>query len=205
MGHFDRKNYIISVKLRESCSDQRIIDWQLERDYSYATDEVKVFETSILPHYSPLAEKILCFLIEYESGTLSPNKWNTFEPIKHNFAISDLNKYVGILAFPGSNLFLKKDKKYTCHITNWDYGFWWFDGKPCRPKLSFEYLVEIKIFFSKQSKPKMDFMKQIVDDMAKYFGTDYAKIIDQEIASELPPLYEKDPKAVIYEVITKEF
>ena len=51
----------------------------------------------------------------------------------------------------------------------------------------------------------MDFMKQIVDDMAKYFGTDYAKIIDQEIASELPPLYEKDPKAVIYEVITKEF
>ena len=47
MGHFDRKNYIISVKLRESCSDQRIIDWQLERDYSYATDEVKVFEPSL--------------------------------------------------------------------------------------------------------------------------------------------------------------
>ena len=97
-------------------------------------------------------------------------------------------------------MFLKKNKKYTCHITNWDYGFWWFDGKPCRPKVSFEYLVEIKILFSKQSKPKMEFMQQLANDMAEYFGTDYAKIIDQEIAAELPPLYEKDPKAVIYDV-----
>ena len=47
-------------------------------------------------------------------------------------------------------------------------------------------------------------MKQLADDMAEYFGTDYAKIIDQEIASQLPPLYEKDSRAVIYDVLVKQ-
>lgn len=203
MGNFDRKNFIISVKLRESCSDKRIIDWQLKRDYSYTTAEVMAFESSILPHYNTLAEKIVRFFIEYEAGSMMPNKWNTFEPIKHDFTISEINKYTGVLAYPAGNLFLKKTRKYSCHIENCDYGFWWFDGKPCRPKVSFEFLVEIRIFFSKQSKPKMEFMKQLADDMAEYFETDYAKIIDQEIASEMPPLYEKDPRSVIYDVFTK--
>lgn len=203
MGQYDRKNFIISVKLRESCSDKRIIDWQLERDYSYTTDEVNAFETSIQPHYNLLAEKIVSFFIEYKSGSLSPTKWNTYEPIKHTFEISKLSKYVGILAYPGSNLFFKKEGKYSCHIENCDYGFWWFGGKPCRPKVSFEYLVEIRMFFSKQRKPKMEFMRLLADDMAEYFDTDYAKIIDQEIASEMPPLYEKDPRAVIYDAAAK--
>lgn len=203
MGQYDRKNYIISVKLRESCSDKRIIDWQLERNYLYTNAEVTAFENSILPHYNTLAEKIVRFFIEYETGAMAPNKWNTFEPIKQDFTISDINKYIGVLAFPGGNLFLKRDKKYTCHIENWDYGFWWLDGKPCRPQVSFEFLVEIRIFFSKQSKPKMEFMQQLADDMAEYFGTDYAKIIDQEMASQMSPFYERDPRAVIYDAITK--
>lgn len=203
MGQYDRKNFIISVKLRESCSDKRIIDWQLERDYSYTPDEVNTFETSILPHYNLFAEKIVNFFIEYKSCSLSPNKWSTFEPIKHTFDISELSKYVGILAYPGSHLFFKKDGVCSCHIENCDYGFWWFGGKPCRPKVSFEYLVEIRIFFSKQRKPKMEFMQQLADDMAEYFDTDYAKIIDQEIASEMPPLYEKDPRAVIYDAVAE--
>lgn len=203
MGQFDRKNFIISVKLRESCSDKRIINWQLEKDYSYTTDEVKAFEKSILPHKNSLAEKILQFFIEYKSGSILPDRWNTFEPIKYEFMISDLNKYVGLLAYPAGNLFLKKGRKYTCHIENWDYGFWWFDDKPCKPKITFEYLVEIRFLFSKQQKPKLEFMQQLADDMANYFNTDYSKIIDQEIASEMPPLYEKDPRAVIYEATIK--
>lgn len=203
MGHFDRKNYIISVKLRESCSDSRIIDWQLERDYTYTIEDVKTFEYSTIPHHNPLSEKILHFFIEYGSGIIALDKWNTFEPIKHDFKLSEFNNYVGILSYPSGNLFLKKNKKYTCHITNEDYGFWWFDGKSCRPKVSLEYLVEIKILLSKQSKPKMEFMQQLTNDMAEYFCTDYARIIDQEIASKLPPLYEKDQKAVIYDVADK--
>jgi hypothetical protein len=47
----------------------------------------------------------------------------------------------------------------------------------------------------------MDFMHKLADDMAKYFNTDYSKIIDQELASEMPPLYEKDPRAVIYDAV----
>lgn len=175
----------------------------MERDYSYTTDEVNTFETSIRPHYNLLAEKIVNFFMEYKSGSLSPNKWNTFEPIKHTFDISELIKYVGIIAYPGSNLFFKKEGKFSCHIENCDYGFWWLGGKPCRPKVSFEYLVEIRMFFSKQRKPKMEFMQQLADDMAECFDTDYAKIIDQEIASEMPPLYEKDPRAVIYDAVAK--
>ena len=49
----------------------------------------------------------------------------------------------------------------------------------------------------------MEFVQQLADDMAEYFNTDYAKIIDQEMASEMPPLYEKDPKAVIYDAVDK--
>lgn len=48
-------------------------------------------------------------------------------------------------------------------------------------------------------------MQQLADDMAEYFNTDYAKIIDQEMASEMPPLYEKDSKAVIYDAVDKYF
>ena len=62
-------------------------------------------------------------------------------------------------------------------------------------------MVIIRIFFSKQRKPKMEFMKQLTDDMAEYFNTSYAVIIDQEAAEEMPPLYEDDPRAVVYNVL----
>lgn len=204
MGHFDRKNYIITVFLKESCSDRRILEWQLEKDYTYTAKEVDKFFASLGQLYNPLAEKIVRFFIEYKDGCLRPDRWNTFEPIKHKYIASDFYNYVSYVSSPSQHLYFRKLRKYDCHIQNCDYGFWWFDNKPCRPTLSFEHLVEMRIYFSKQTNPSMTFMQEITDDMAKYFNTDYARIIDQEIASELPPLYEKDPGAIIYDIINKE-
>lgn len=200
MGHWDRKNYIISVKLRESCSDKRIINWQISKDYTYSIEEVTAYEKTISPIYNSLSEQIIKFFVDYNWGILLPDKWNKHEPIKNRFDLSEINNYISILSYPDGVLYLKKDRKFTCEISNNDYGFWWFGGKPCRPKIVFDYLVEIKFLFSKQSKPKMDFLQQLTNDLAAYFGTDYAKIIDQEIASALPPLYERDPAAVIYDI-----
>lgn len=204
MGYFDRKNYIITVFLKESCSDSRILEWQIKKDYTYTTKEVKQFLASIDLPYNPVAEKIVRFFIEYNEGILYPDRWNTFEPVKQEFKVSDFYEYVSSISHPSGWMYFKKRKKYYCEIKNCDYGFWWFDGKACRPVVSFDYLLEMRIFFSKQTKPSMDFMQELTDAMAKYFNTDYARIIDQEIASDLPPLYEKDPGAIVYDIRNKE-
>lgn len=204
MGHWDKKNFRISVKLRESCSDQRILDWQKEKDYNYTSKEVRAFRNTLSRIYHPVAEKIIRFLVEYKSGILLPDRWDYGEPLKHDFIPSDIDKYIEILSYPSGWLVLNKRRKYYCYIKNGDFGFWWEDDKPLRPKVEPECLVRLDIYFSKQSKPKMEFMQQLTDDMAEYLGTDYAKIIDQELTRPPLHLYEEDPQAVIYDAASKK-
>lgn len=201
MGHWDRRNYILEVGIRESCTDQRYVDYMIEKDFNYSIDEVSAFIKSTKPQYHPLAEKIVLFFADYKNGRLLPDKYGEAEPVKLSFNKDNICDPIALLSFTGGNLFIKKSRCYEAKISNESYNFVWENRRSFKPKRKLpEYMVNIRILFSKQSKPKMEFMQQLANDMAEYFGTDYAKIIDQEIAAELPPLYEKDPKAVIYDV-----
>lgn len=204
MGHWDRKNFIIEVGIRESCTDQRYVDYMIEKDFNYSIDEVSAFIKSTTPQYHPLAEKIVLFFACYKNGLLMPDKYDQSEPVRMSFEKDDIEGPIAILSFTGGTLFVKKSRLYEALIKNEGYHFVWEDKKSFKPKRPLpEYMVNIKIFFSKQRKPKMEFMQQLADDMAEYFDTDYAKIIDQEMASEMPPLYEKDPRAVIYDAVAE--
>ena len=204
MGHWDRKNYIVSIGIRESCTDQRYIDFMIEKDFNYSIDEVEEFIKSTRPQYSPLAERIIRYFIDYENGILLPDRYGQAEPAKQVFSKEDITEPIAILSFTGGTLFMKNCRRYEVVISNESYNFVWENQQSFKPQRKLpEYMVNIRVYFSKQRKPKMEFMQQLTDDMAKHFNTDYAKIIDQEMASEMPPLYEKDPRAVIYDVLTK--
>lgn len=204
MGQYDRKNYILKVGIRECCTDQRYIDFMTEKDFNYTIEEVSDFIKSTIPQHNPLAERIVRYFIDYKGGELVPDKFDRSEPMKISFEINNITEPVAILSFAGGQLYISKKRCYSAVIENESYNFVWEDKKSFKPNRPLpEYMVNIKIFFSKQRKPKMEFMQQLADDMAAYFDTDYAKIIDQEIASEMPPLYEKDPKAVIYDAVDK--
>lgn len=204
MGHWDRKNYIIKVGIRDCCTDYRYIEFMQKRNYIYTIEEVGDFIRSTIPQYNPLAEKIVCFFITYNGGKLLPHKYGKSEPINLTFDKDYIVDPVAILSFTGGTLFLKRNRCYNAVIENESYNFVWENKRSFKPKRELpEYMVNIRILFSKQSKPKMDFLRQLTNDLATYFGTDYAKIIDQEIASTLPPLFEKDPAAVIYDINEK--
>lgn len=201
MGHYDRKNYIIEIGIRECCADQRYIDFMIETDYIYSLKEVDEFIKNNTPQHHPLAEKIIRFFINYDDGIIQPDRYDTAEPVKLQFNKDDIVDPVSKLSFAGGHLFLKKKRRYSAEIINESHAFFWFDGKSVKPKRILpEYMTKIRIFFSKQSKVKMEFMQKLTNDIAEYFGTDNAKIIDQEIASDLPPLYEEDERAVIYTI-----
>lgn len=204
MGHYDRKNYIIEVGIRECCTDQRYIDFMTEKDFNYTLEEVSDFICSTIPQYNSLAERIVRYFVDYEGGIIIPDKYGMSEPIRDSFDKNNITDPVSILSFTGGELYMSKKRTYQVVIQNNSYNFVWENKKSFKPKRSLpEYMVNIKIFFSKQSKPKMEFMQQLANDMAKYFNTDYAKIIDQEMASGMPPLYEEDPRSVIYDVMIK--
>lgn len=201
MGHWDRKNYIIKIGIRDCCTDYRYIKFMQERNYIYTIEEVKDFIQSTTPQYNPLAEKIVRFFITYNRGQLLPNKYSDSEPINLSFNKDNIVNPIAILSYTGGTLFMKRNRCYSAVIENESYNFVWENKKSFKPKRELpEYMVNIRILFSKQSKPKMDFLQKLTNDLASYFETDCAKIIDQEIASTLPPLYEKDPAAVIYDV-----
>lgn len=201
MGHYDRKNYIIEIGIRECCADQRYIDYMIRTDYNYSLEEVGEFIKNNQPQHHPLAEKIVRFFINYDNGIMQPDRYNMAEPVKLQFNKDDIVDPVSFLSFAGGTLFLKKNRRYSAKIINESHTFFWFGGKSVKPKRILpEYMTKIRIFFSKQSNIKMEFMQKLTNDIAEYFGTDNAKIIDQEIASDLPPLYEEDERAVIYDI-----
>ena len=201
MGNYDRKNYIIEIGIRECCADQRYIDYMIETDYNYSLEEVGEFIKNNYPQHHPLAEKIVRFFINYDNGIMQPDRYDMAEPEKLQFNKDDIVDPVSMLSFAGGHLFLKKKRRYSAHIINESHTFFWLDDKSVKPKRILpKYMTKIRIFFSKQSKVKLEFMQKLTIDIAEYFGTDNAKIIDQEIASNLPPLYEKDERAVIYDI-----
>ena len=173
----------------------------IETDYNYTIKEVDEFIKNNYPQYHPLAEKIVRFFVNYGDGIMLPDRYNMAEPVKLQFNKDDIVDPVSFLSFAGGHLFLKKKRRYSAEIINESHTFFWFGGKSVKPKRILpEYMTKIRIFFSKQSKIKLEFMQKLTNDIADFFGTDNAKIIDQEIASDLPPLYEKDERAIVYTI-----
>lgn len=202
MGNYDRKNFMLKIGIRESCTDTRYIDYMTKKNFNYSIEEVSEFIESTTPQYHPLAEKIIRFFTDYKNGILLPDKYDNGEPLKMPFNKEDLTEVISILSYTGGRLFLMRKRSYSAEIQNESYRFIWENKKSFKPQRTLpEYMVIIRIFFSKQRKPKMEFMKQLTDDMAEYFNTSYAVIIDQEAAEEMPPLYEDDPRAVVYNVL----
>ena len=202
MGNYDRKNFMLKIGIRECCTDTRYIDYMTKKNFNYSIEEVSEFIESTTPQYHPLAEKIIRFFTDYKNGILLPDKYDNGEPLKMPFNKEDLTEVISILSYTGGRLFLMRKRSYSAEIQNESYRFIWENKKSFKPQRALpEYMVIIRIFFSKQRKPKMEFMKQLTDDMAEYFNTSYAVIIDQEAAEEMPPLYEDDPRAVVYNVL----
>ncbi len=173
-------NYIVEIKLKDNVSDRRFDVVRLNKP---SIKEYKSFETTLLSDhyvYSKKAEDIIHFFIEYKNGIICPDRYNYYEPVNQVFNRDDIVKPVGMLAFPGGCLFLKKTKLMDAVIENKTFSFCWCDGVYQEPKASFpQYLTIITLFFPKKKNPDLNFIIQLMEDIRSFFGADNGKVYCQ--------------------------
>ena len=183
MGHFDLKNYVLNVKVKENLTDTRAVERM--KAWDFTLKEWQAYIKAIAPFYNKYAERIIRFFVEYDKVDLCPDLYGLWEPLKEIFNKEDIRELSYRLAFPDATLFFKKRRRFDVVVDNLNYGLI-FDPQnkymviPSKKKIG-EYLGDIRIFINQNTK-KFSFeqMQMIVDDMCEYLGTDYGVILNQE-------------------------
>lgn len=200
MGHWDTKNYTIYINIKKAdIVDPRIIEYQLQKDYTYTRKEVDEFFDSFNGKFhTPYAEQLLKYIFDYKNGILVPNKWGLWEPIKNNYDSSQFNELISHLSLPDNMLFLKKSRKFDIEIENSGYGFYWLGNKSCRKTFEPKYMVKLTIGISKQSNPDLEFWKQFMDDFSEHFKAYRAEMYDMEYDGLYNLRFFNNPEALVY-------
>lgn len=195
MGQMDQKNFHLKVLIKENFIDPRIVNFV--KEWNFTKKEGNAFLDSIRDTlYTPTAEKIIRFFVSYKDGMLIPDKYGAYEPLKKRFNPDDISEVIRWVSFGGGGIFLKKKGKYNAEIESDSYYTFIYDEKgnvmppKILPKLSLgEYFGMVRFAFTKQSKPDMEFLRQLLQDFAKYINSDAACICDQETSEVLYDLY----------------
>lgn len=186
----DQKNFCLKVLIKENLTDSRIVNFM--EGWNFTKKDKYAFMASIgNALYNPTAEKIIRFFVDYKDGMLIPDKYDAYEPIKEQFNPNDISEIVRWISHCGGSVYLKKKRKYNAEIENDFYAFIYDEkGNVIPPKRSLgEYLGMVTFWFTKQSKPDMSFLKQLLQDFAEYIYSDAACIYDQETFEVLYDLY----------------
>lgn len=182
MGKFDYKNYILQIKVEENLTDSRFVEFM--KDWNFTIQDVFKFQDSIEPLRNTMAEKILHFFTSYDYIDISPDAYNSYEPINIPFNKDDIFAVEHCLVFPAGTLFLRKKRKFDVEIENSWHGFIFDPEKnhqviPSRRKIG-KYLGDIKFHISKKTRYTFEMFQRLIDDFCAYLQTDYGIIIDQE-------------------------
>lgn len=181
MGNWDKKNWLIKVELKENLTDARFFEF-FENNQVYTEKEYDRFEKSlIMPLYNSKAREIVDFFIEYKNGILMPNKYNCFDPIKHEFSIEKIANAIQMLCWPAGCLCLKKNRIYDVEIQNHQAAIVFEDGisvADCRPPR--ENMTTITMYFSKTKVKDCSTLFCLADDMFSALGAASGCVIDQE-------------------------
>lgn len=174
---YDGNCFVLEVKLRDNVSDAR---YDTLRQLKPTIQMFKKFEKKLIsdhPVYSGKAEDIIRFFINYKSGIIKPDRYNSFEPINKVFDENNLIIPISMLASPGGGVYLKKTKMAEVYIENKTYSFVWIDKDYLPPKRDLpEYLTIITVFFQKRKNTDLKFIVQLMHDIKETFGADNGKV-----------------------------
>lgn len=193
MGQWDEKNFELEILVKENLTDPRVVEFV--KGWNFTIKKTDAFFAPIRDTlYNPTAEKIVRFFGDYKDGMLLPDKYDTREPLKEQFDPNRISDIVRIISFSGSEVYLKKKRKYDATITNDFYGLVYDEkGNVMPPKRVLgDYGGKVNFSFSKQSKPDMDFLKQLLRDFAEYIGSDAACIWDMETGEVIYDLFHSE-------------
>jgi len=175
MSIYDLKEVCLRIRVKDNISDPRYLEFM--KNWDFTKKEVADFIASVFgTEYTPMADKIITFICEYKDGTLIPDKWGLWEPLKYVFDVSEKNKYISKIAFPRGELYMLKKRRFDITIQN---RYW--DPSPGRPsgKLP-EYLCLVSIWFRKLKKLDYIFLKTLLQNFCDYLGTDQGIMFDAE-------------------------
>ena len=183
MGHFDYKNWIVQVELKDNLTDKQILDYLRRTNHRFTQKEYRLFlEQCKRPLYNSIAEKIILFFVTYDNGKLMPDRYNAFEPVNKVFSLDKIPNVIESLCWPRGCLYLKKLRKFEVSIENYEFAVVFSDGEnifPRKPSYP-EYMTTIQFYFDKKrNKDPMVFIK-LLHDLCGYLGTNRGFIKDQE-------------------------
>lgn len=188
MGKWDRKNWLIIIKLRDNLTDRRMLEF-IGKDRQFSYKEYKKFESTLaFPLYTEKAEQIVRFFIEYHNGELMPDRYSSADPIRSPFTLDALPKAIENLCWPGGSLCLKKSRKYEAEIENEEFGLLFTEGEYIVPVVEpSEFRTTITLYFSKTIVKDGSSLFSLADDIAVSLSASKGCVIDQE---DLHVIYE---------------
>ena len=187
--------YILNVKVRESLTDTRAVEFM--KSWDFYLNDWTAFVKEATPFYNPIAERIIRFFISFDKFDICPDLYGECEPPKTQFDTRNIVEPISYLAFPAGTLIMKKRNSFDVVIRNGNHGcsFWEKDNyKVFRPiKELGEFLGNIQFSVKmKNSNYSIEQMKTIVADLCKYLDTDYGTITiwDNYIRKDIEILYQ---------------
>lgn len=179
MGNFDRNNYLVEVNLIDNMTDPREEQLMLQRP-SLREYKTIIRKKPYIP-YSPKAEAIIRFFIDYSDGLIKPNRWGYWDPINKIFDESSLNDCIRGLATPGGGIYLKKKFSYDAEIKNNTFAFIWDDnGDFMEAKAPLpDYLTTIRFYFPGKKNIDLSFLTRLMNDMRDEFHADNGRVYYQ--------------------------
>ena len=199
MSIYKLKKISLQIRLKENLTDPRYLEFINKWDWNFTKKEVENFEKSIFgTEYTPMADKIFTFICEYKDGILIPDKWGLWEPLKYVFDVSEKNKYISKIAYPGGEFYMIKRRRYDIIITNYYWAL--IPGKPLG--ILPEYPTEITLWFSKSKILDYDFLKDLLRDFCEYLGTDQGVMFDTETDEILLDI--SQPKRIGTHIVCKD-
>lgn len=179
MGNFDRNNYLVEVNLIDNMTDPRWEQLILQRP-SLKEYKTIIRKNPFIP-YSPQAEAIIRFFIDYRGGLIKPDRWGFWEPINKVFDDSSIMDCVRALASTSGGVDLKKKYTYDAEIKNNTFGFIWdengdfIDAQVPLP----DYLTTIRFYFPGKKNIDLSFLTRLMNDMRDEFHADNGRVYYQ--------------------------
>jgi hypothetical protein len=135
---------------------------------------------------SKQARKLVQFLIDYDKGSLIPQKCDAYEPIREKFSEKDISGPLRWISQPGGALYLKRTTpvKYEGRFENRRFAPIWKDGSILRPKaMEPRFLSEIMLHFEigvLKAKAN-DYLLDLIKQLARVVSASYGFVTHEDV------------------------
>lgn len=172
--------YSIKVYSKESMSDSRLGEIFKSRQRDLFSDWRDLLQ-SWGGFQNALSEEIIDYIFHYDKGSLAPDKWDYYEPVRNLVDEQSSREIKNILHVPGMSLLFKRIKKSKNEIAIYNDTDDFLriptrGGAHFRHRIGSIYQTNLTLWFGRDAYKNPDECKNILEDLCRIAKTDFGYI-----------------------------